>query len=85
MDLWSFPDYPRLESVAFGQAELAPVALIQEKISVEIRYRFGGGFKYFFIFTPTIGKIPILTHIFHRGWFNHQLVVVERVLDNPTF
>ena len=21
-----------------------------------------------------MGKIPILTHIFQRGWFNHQLV-----------
>ena len=31
-----------------------------------------GGFKYFF-FHPYLGKIPILTNIFQRGW-NHQLV-----------
>ena len=35
----------------------------------------GGGLKYFFIFTPHLGKIPILTNIFQMGWFNHQLVV----------
>ena len=23
---------------------------------------------------PYLGKIPILTNIFQRGWFNHQLV-----------
>ena len=33
----------------------------------------GGGFKYFY-FHPHLGKIPILTNIFQRGW-NHQLVV----------
>ena len=22
---------------------------------------------------PYLGKIPILTHIFQMGWFNHQL------------
>ena len=27
------------------------------------------------MFTPKIGEDePILTHIFQRGWFNHQLV-----------
>ena len=31
------------------------------------------GFKYFFIFTPILGKILILTIIFQRDW-NHQLV-----------
>ena len=31
----------------------------------------GGGFKYF-LFPPLLGKIPILTNIFQRGW-NHQL------------
>ena len=25
-----------------------------------------------FYFYPYLGKIPILTHIFQRGWFNHQ-------------
>ena len=33
----------------------------------------GGGFKHFF-FHPYLGKIPILTNIFQRGW-NHQLVL----------
>ena len=32
----------------------------------------GGSFKYFFIFTPTWGRFPSSTHIFERGWFNHQ-------------
>ena len=31
-------------------------------------------FQIFFIFPPTWEKIPILTHIFQVGWFNHQLV-----------
>ena len=26
-----------------------------------------------FYFHPYLGKIPILTHIFQMGWFNHQL------------
>ena len=30
-------------------------------------------FHMFFIFTPDLGKIPILTNIFQRGW-NHQPV-----------
>ena len=29
--------------------------------------------KYFWNFHPYLGKIPILTNIFQRGWFNHQL------------
>ena len=33
-----------------------------------------GGFKYF-LFSPCLGKIPILTHIFQIGW-NHQPVHV---------
>ena len=32
-----------------------------------------GGFKYF-LFPPYLGKIPILTNIFQRGW-NHQPVL----------
>ena len=35
--------------------------------------KLGGGFKYFFTFTPIWGKIPILTNMFQRGWLNHQL------------
>ena len=34
----------------------------------------------FCIFTPNLGKIPILTHIFQMGWFNHQ--PVRRQLDS---
>ena len=34
----------------------------------------GGGFKYFFMFTPKIGEGSHLDeHICQRGWFNHQL------------
>ena len=32
----------------------------------------GGGFKHFFYFSPFLGKIPIFTNMFQRGWFNHQ-------------
>ena len=35
-------------------------------IYIHILY-LGGGFTYFFIFTPIWGKIPILTHIFQRA------------------
>ena len=32
--------------------------------------------KHFLIFTPKLGEDePILTHIFLRGWFNHQPVI----------
>ncbi len=30
-----------------------------------------------FYFHPYLGKIPILTNIFQRGWFNRQLVMFE--------
>ena len=30
-----------------------------------------------FYFHPCLGKIPILTHIFQMGWFNHQPVSVS--------
>ena len=35
----------------------------------------GGGNSNIFYFHPYLGKIPILTNIFQRGW-NHQLVFV---------
>ena len=49
--------------------------LVQMKIP-----QLGGGFI-FFNFHPYLGKIPILTHMFSKGWFNHQLdyIVVGRV------
>ncbi len=34
--------------------------------------RLGGGFKQFLFSPRKLGKIPILTHIFQTGWFNHQ-------------
>ena len=37
----------------------------------------GGGFKHFLFSPRKLGKIPILTNIFQRGW-NHQLVVDRR-------
>ena len=33
----------------------------------------GCGFKDFLFSPQKLGKIPILTNIFQRGWFNHQL------------
>ena len=33
--------------------------------------------KYCLLFLQKLGKIPNLSHIFQRGWFNHQLVVVK--------
>ena len=35
----------------------------------------GGAFKHCLFSPRKLGKIPILTHIFQRGWFNHQLVI----------
>ena len=32
-----------------------------------------------FYFHPYLGKIPISTYIFQKGWFNHQPVVVSTV------
>ena len=29
-----------------------------------------------FYFHSYLGKIPILTHIFQMGWFNHQLAIL---------
>ena len=39
--------------------------------------------RYFFIFTQYLGKIPILTHIFQMGWFNHQRVEDQGVALTP--
>ena len=36
----------------------------------------GGGFKYFLCSSLVGEDEPILTHIFQRGWFNHQPVVL---------
>ena len=48
-----------------------------------------GGFKRFIFCHPYLGKIPILTNIFQRGW-NHQLVKLCRffgwwsmIFNNP--
>ena len=37
-----------------------------------VNYKLGGGFKDF-LFSPYLGKIPILTNVFQMGW-NHQPV-----------
>ena len=34
-----------------------------------------GGFKHFLNIHPYLGKISILTHIFRRGWLDHQVVL----------
>ena len=43
--------------------------------------------KYFFYFHPYFGEDePILTHIFQRGWFNHQLTEVKKIwVTSPSF
>ncbi len=42
--------------------------------------KLGGGFKYF-LFSSLYGeKIPNLTNIFQRGWFNHQLVKIAMMM-----
>ena len=39
----------------------------------------------FFIFIPNFGEDePILTNMFQRGWFNHQLVFVEGSKNDQT-
>ena len=49
----------------------------------------GGGFKYFFMFTPMPGEmIQFDEHIFQGGWFNRQLeslYALQNVLYMPTF
>ena len=44
----------------------------------------GGGFKYF-CFQPYLRKIPFLTKIFQRGWFNHQLGTTHTILGTCIF
>ena len=45
--------------------------LMYLQLKVWHKTELGSGFKYVVIFTPIMGKIPILTHIFWLGW-NHQ-------------
>ena len=47
----------------------------------------GGNSNIFGMFTPKIGEDePILTNIFQRGWFNHQLVLANnQFLSNLGF
>ena len=40
----------------------------------------GGGFNDFLCSPRILGKIPILTHIFPMGWFNHPVVIARRRL-----
>ena len=40
----------------------------------------GGGFKYF-LFSPLPGEmVEFDEHIFQMGWFNHQLVMLEKMI-----
>ena len=45
----------------------------------------GGGFKLFYYFCFKMGKIPILTNIFQRGWFNHQLAFGMMINHDMTY
>ena len=53
---------------------------------IKLYHIVGGGFKHFFIFTPTRGRFPIwLYNIFQRGW-NHQLVyIISQVTPSWSF
>ena len=42
-------------------------------------HNLGGGFKHF-LFSPRLGKISNLTHIFQMGW-NHQLAIYSQKLN----
>ncbi len=43
-------------------------------------FKLGGGFRYFFIFTPIPGEmIQFDEHIFQMGWFNHQPVNLKNL------
>ena len=44
-----------------------------ERINKYLYTKLGGGNSNIVSFHPYLGKIPILTNIFQRGWFNHQL------------
>ena len=42
----------------------------------------GGGFKYLFIFPPIyLRKWFNLTDIFQTGWFNRQLIWIQKIVD----
>ena len=44
---------------------------------LELTVHLGGGFKYF-VFSPLFGDYSHFDeHIFQRGWFNHQLVILK--------
>ena len=50
-------------------------SMISQFKAIMLHSDLGSGFKHFY-FHPYLGKIPILTNIFQRGW-NHQLVIVN--------
>ena len=51
---------------------ILPIIFLEMIMSPAMLKFFGGGFI-FLMFTPYLGKIPILTSIFFQmGWFNHQ-------------
>ena len=49
---------------------------IEKKINLQTTFDLGGGFKHF-LFLPLSGEMIQFdgSHIFQRGWFNHQLVM----------
>ena len=71
-------------TVATGQCQHGDSLRCNAWVSVGVH---GGGgsikdsgccFHTFCLFTPNFGEDePILTHIFQRGWFNHQLGLVS--------
>ena len=63
----------------------APVAWSNTPSSKCGRVLTSGDFKHLFNIHPYLGKIPILTHIFRRGWLNHQLVLGSSQQTNEYF
>ena len=61
---WVFPNFTTVVWKRMGN---------RKAMSCNVNQVLGGGFQYFFIFIPILGKIPILTTIFPMGW-NHRLV-----------
>ena len=50
------------------------ISMLKESF-LQCHVSLGGGFQHFFVHSY-LGKIPNLTNIFQRGWFNHQPVVL---------
>ena len=68
----------------FGGNFRANAAVAIQSWYCYLELNLGGGFKYF-CFQPYLRKIPFLTKIFHRGWFNHQLGTTHTILRTCIF